>query len=199
MWPGVHQGPRESKIYVAPETEFAAYSLGNMSSQRIQFVVAHNGPGSETRVHSHPDQYQIYYVVSGRVLIRNGEEWRECGPGDTIFTPPDTDHGYRNPFPGWMTLLDLHSYQYEGLVPSRLRVSRIVEGPQSGSGQLRYDDREEVYYVTSGTVVFTVATETGEAEAGGVVYIPRGAEHSYRNVGTEPVEMVVITSYDLAA
>ena len=197
VWPGVHKGPRASKIYVAPEREFADYNLGNIGSQRIQFVVAHNGPNSETLVHAHPDQEQVDYVVSGQVAIRNGDQEIQAGPGHSVFTPPATDHGYRNPFPGWMTLLDLHSYQYPDVPPSKLRVTRVSEGPGGFSGELKHLDREEVYYVLVGNGRFTVHGEEIEAAAGDIVYIPRSAPHSYSTVGDAPLELVAITSYDV--
>ncbi|HLH28181.1 MAG TPA: dimethylsulfonioproprionate lyase family protein [Acidimicrobiales bacterium] len=48
--------------------------------------------------HSHPT-HEFYYILSGRGLMRIGDEEREVGQGDLIYTPPDTTHSIRTTTP----------------------------------------------------------------------------------------------------
>jgi mannose-6-phosphate isomerase-like protein (cupin superfamily) len=41
--------------------------------------------------HSHPT-HEFYYILSGRGIMKIGEEEREVGQGDLVYTPPDTTH-----------------------------------------------------------------------------------------------------------
>ena len=41
--------------------------------------------------HSHPT-HEYYYILSGRGIMRIGDEEREVHQGDLVYTPPDTTH-----------------------------------------------------------------------------------------------------------
>lgn len=51
---------------------------------------------------------------------------------------------------------------------------------------------EEIYYVLAGEGRMTVAGETREVAPGDAVYIPRGAAHTLRNTGTEPMTILLV-------
>ena len=41
--------------------------------------------------HSHPT-HEFYYILSGRGIMKIGDEEREVTQGDLVYTPPDTTH-----------------------------------------------------------------------------------------------------------
>jgi len=41
--------------------------------------------------HSHPT-HEFYYILSGRGIMKIGDEERTVGQGDLVYTPPDTTH-----------------------------------------------------------------------------------------------------------
>jgi quercetin dioxygenase-like cupin family protein len=51
---------------------------------------------SGPRPHFHRTIAESFYVLEGRVLIFDGEGWRECAPGDFVHVPPGGLHGFRN-------------------------------------------------------------------------------------------------------
>lgn len=53
-------------------------------------------PGGRTAPHYHPRTEEIYYILSGRGLMRLAEEEREVSPGDAIAIPPGTRHQIEN-------------------------------------------------------------------------------------------------------
>lgn len=62
-------------------------------------------PPGEFAVHAHRSIEQITYVLAGRLLVTLGDPTsgevveRDCGPGDTIGTPPLVTLSFRNPGP----------------------------------------------------------------------------------------------------
>ncbi|TAN27919.1 MAG: cupin domain-containing protein [Castellaniella sp.] len=58
------------------------------------------GPGSNTPPpHSHRDNEEIVYVLSGTLRYTVGPETRDLTPGQTMCTPKGVVHGFSNPFP----------------------------------------------------------------------------------------------------
>lgn len=45
-------------------------------------------------IHLHHGE-EVLHVVSGRLLVRAGDERRECGPGDVVAVPAGVWHGFR--------------------------------------------------------------------------------------------------------
>jgi mannose-6-phosphate isomerase-like protein (cupin superfamily) len=52
--------------------------------------------GAETEAHYHPQTEEIYYILSGRGMMRIREDVREVVPGDGIIIPPGSAHQIRN-------------------------------------------------------------------------------------------------------
>ena len=51
---------------------------------------------------------------------------------------------------------------------------------------------DEVFYVVSGQVEFTLADGATVAEAGATVFLPKGTPHAFRVVGDGPARMLVL-------
>ncbi len=73
-----------------------------------------------------------------------------------------------------------------------IRVHHSVYPPGSYTeGHPIHTDREQVYYIVSGTMSLTIGGEHHEVPPGAYVFIPRGIEHNQRNDGSE--DLVVVT------
>jgi mannose-6-phosphate isomerase-like protein (cupin superfamily) len=59
--------------------------------------------------HSHDDHTDSFYVVEGEVEFLVGGEWRRGGPGTFVAIPPGVVHGFRNPGPGHIRVLNVHA------------------------------------------------------------------------------------------
>jgi mannose-6-phosphate isomerase-like protein (cupin superfamily) len=51
---------------------------------------------------------------------------------------------------------------------------------------------EEIYYIVEGRGVMTVGDEQQEVAAGDAVYVPRGQRHTLRNIGAEPIKLLLV-------
>lgn len=55
-----------------------------------------------------------------------------------------------------------------------------------------HHNEDEVFYVISGQVEFTLTDGPTVAEAGATVFLPRGTPHAFRVVGSEPARMLTL-------
>ena len=80
----------------------------------------------------------------------------------------------------------------------RLGIAESVLAPHTpGPPQHRHAQHDEGFYVISGTVQFTVGTETYDATAGTLVMVPPGAPHTFANQGEQPAVMLSTFTPDL--
>jgi mannose-6-phosphate isomerase-like protein (cupin superfamily) len=57
-----------------------------------------------------------------------------------------------------------------------------------------HNDHDEAFYVISGEAEVLAGDGRFSATGGAYVYIPRGLKHSYRNSGSAPLTMLIISS-----
>jgi quercetin dioxygenase-like cupin family protein len=55
-------------------------------------------------------------------------------------------------------------------------------------------DREQAYYIISGTMSVTISGRQYLAGPGSFVYIPRGADHDHRNVGSDNLVFLLMVA-----
>lgn len=53
-------------------------------------------PGQTQPVHDHAEADKVYVVLEGRGQFVIGEETREAGPGEVVWTPAGLPHGVEN-------------------------------------------------------------------------------------------------------
>ena len=194
-FPGMHTGNHTAVILTGPEEIFSGFNLGNISSSRIQFVATEYQPGAVTHRHSHPEK-QIYFIIAGQAAITvNGQE-SMLAAGGVVFIPGGVPHGFVNVGQTPLQLLDIHSYEFDG-VANQLGIAAVTYGAGGRTKLHSHDDREEIYYVVSGQASVTVGDEQAILGPRGLAFIPKGTAHGYHNTGSEPVHVLVVSSYDL--
>ena len=58
-------------------------------------------------MHVHPDFDETFYVISGEIALRIGDEASAAGPGTVVFVPRGTPHTFANPGPAPARMLVL--------------------------------------------------------------------------------------------
>jgi quercetin dioxygenase-like cupin family protein len=59
--------------------------------------------------HTHDDLVDAFLVLEGEVDFVVGDDVRRAGPGSFMAAPPGTRHGFSNPGPGPLRVLNLHA------------------------------------------------------------------------------------------
>ncbi|MEM1203198.1 MAG: cupin domain-containing protein [Acidobacteriota bacterium] len=76
----------------------------------------------------------------------------------------------------------------------RLTVFTAVTPPGSGPPPHRHEREDEWFFPLEGRVEFFLDGQWQEVPVGGVVFAGRGSVHTFRNVGTTPLKMLIHTS-----
>lgn len=69
-----------------------------------------------------------------------------------------------------------------------------VTPPGGGPPPHYHLNEDEVFIVQEGTVEFWVDGSWQRLEVGGVVFVPKGKEHTFRNAGTSPCRQWILTT-----
>lgn len=76
----------------------------------------------------------------------------------------------------------------------RLAVIYNTEAPDSGPPLHVHANEDELFLVVEGHYSFYADGRWTEVDAGGVVYLPKGTAHRYRNIGTTTGRIWILTS-----
>ena len=71
--------------------ETSADTNGERISIRLELPAKGAVPGT----HVHPEQYETFHVISGRMKFRYGFKKIIAGPGETVVVPPGVVHDFR--------------------------------------------------------------------------------------------------------
>ncbi len=80
-----------------------------VDGQGVSVSVLEIAPGVEVPIHTHPEQIDSIYIISGRGLAYLNGKWREVGQGDHILAPKGEEHGLKNEGDSPMRLFVVHS------------------------------------------------------------------------------------------
>jgi quercetin dioxygenase-like cupin family protein len=103
------------------------------------------------------------------------------GPGEGTSVP--------NPVGGRLTF-KIGSAETDGALTAFESVAAPGEGPPLHV----HLNEDEIFYALEGPFRFKLDGELGEAPAGTLVFIPRGVEHTWQNVGDEPARLLIVTA-----
>ncbi len=65
-------------------------------SKNLKVNITEYLPGYVHKLHSHPKQEEVIYVLSGRGITETEEDRREIGPGSVVFIPAGVKHATLN-------------------------------------------------------------------------------------------------------
>ena len=76
-------------------TQFAAVGAQTEHDFGLfEYVLAGNSAGASP--HYHKTFSETFYVLDGELEVLNGAEWLTAGPGDLVYVPRSSVHGFRN-------------------------------------------------------------------------------------------------------
>ena len=89
LWerPPHHDAGALSKMLVRPDV---------CGARNLDHRISTYRPGDGVAVHAHPEQEQIYHVLSGEGLLEIDGEARVVDGGTIVFVPPGVMHGITN-------------------------------------------------------------------------------------------------------
>ena len=109
-------GPDEPRaIVVRPG---AGRRVGNVEflartadTPRVTLGIIEIAPGRELEAHVHGDEDDAFYILEGEMTFFFGDEDEEAvaPPGTFVLVPPGVRHGFRNPGPGPVRMLNVHA------------------------------------------------------------------------------------------
>ena len=185
------------RLPLGPTRFYEEWTSGYMPTTGLQIYEVKYAPSADGRPHKHDYEEQGYYVVSGRANLILNESRAEVGPGTITYTPPGILHGYNNIGTGPLSMLDIHSFLYDDLKPTKLKITEVTTPPGGACALHAHPEGEGALYVVSGHAAVTVGDEEATLEAGGSAYLPRGMTHGYRNTGATPLVVVEVDNHDV--
>jgi mannose-6-phosphate isomerase-like protein (cupin superfamily) len=109
-------GPDEPRAIVVPpgagrrvgNVEFLARSA---DTPRFTLGIIEIAAGRELEAHVHGDEDDAFYILEGEMTFFFGDEDEEAvaPPGTFVLVPPGVRHGFRNPGPGPVRMLNVHA------------------------------------------------------------------------------------------
>jgi mannose-6-phosphate isomerase-like protein (cupin superfamily) len=109
-------GPGEPRAIVVPpgagrrvgNVEFLARSA---DTPRFTLGIIEIAAGRELEAHVHGDEDDAFYILEGEMTFFFGDEDEEAvaPPGTFVLVPPGVRHGFRNPGPGPVRMLNVHA------------------------------------------------------------------------------------------
>ena len=109
-------GPGEPRAIVVPPG--AGRRVGNVEflartadTPRFTLGIIEIAPGRELEAHVHGDEDDAFYILEGEMTFFFGDEDEEAvaPPGTFVLAPPGVRHGFRNPGPGPVRMLNVHA------------------------------------------------------------------------------------------
>ncbi len=109
-------GPGEPRAIVVPPG--AGRRVGNVEflartadTPRFTLGIIEIAPGRELEAHVHRNEDDAFYILEGEMTFFFGDEDDEAvaPPGTFVLVPPGVRHGFRNPGPGPVRMLNVHA------------------------------------------------------------------------------------------
>jgi quercetin dioxygenase-like cupin family protein len=67
-----------------------------VGASQVVFGITNFPPGARHELHRHPNAEEVEYLISGSGTAYVGKDAIELGPGEAVFVPRDTHHGFEN-------------------------------------------------------------------------------------------------------
>ena len=71
----------------------------SVGSEKIKVNITEYLPGYSHKLHVHPNQEEVIFVLSGKGVSETNSDKKEIGPGSVVFVPPGVPHATINTEP----------------------------------------------------------------------------------------------------
>lgn len=68
----------------------------NVGTKHLKINITEYAPGTEHKLHRHPGQEEVIFILDGEGITRTDAGDQRIGPGSFVFVPGDTDHSTIN-------------------------------------------------------------------------------------------------------
>ena len=68
----------------------------NVNAKYVRINITEYAPGTEHKLHIHPSQEEVIYVLEGEGITRTDNGDKRIGPGAFVFVPANTRHATLN-------------------------------------------------------------------------------------------------------
>lgn len=106
----VQHGGTVRSYFMYEQQELREETIGSFLEFINEFTVA---PGAMVEPHFH-NSHEFYYVLTGRGIMRVGDEVFPVAPGDLIHTPPNVPHSLFGGYTGVRSLAFAAGFQEPG-------------------------------------------------------------------------------------
>ena len=91
----IREGDRE---FMSVEWGRAKNMIGreNVGSTYVKVSITEYAPGTEHKLHSHPGNEEVIFVLDGEGISRTKDGDKSLSPGAFVFIPANTDHATIN-------------------------------------------------------------------------------------------------------
>jgi quercetin dioxygenase-like cupin family protein len=72
------------------------FGAENVRAQYLKINITEYAAGTEHKLHRHPDQEEVIYILDGEGITRTDAGDQRIGPGSFVFVPAGTDHATIN-------------------------------------------------------------------------------------------------------
>jgi len=72
------------------------FGTENVGAKYLKINITEYSPGTEHKLHRHPDQEEVIYVLEGEGITRTDAGDQPIRTGSFVFVPADTDHATIN-------------------------------------------------------------------------------------------------------
>ena len=95
MTPSPQRAAAEGRLLNVLGNHLLVKVSGEQTGGMYELYEQTNPPGAGVPPHVHGAEDETFYVVSGQVRFLVGDQWRDAGPGTTLFAPRNVPHGYQ--------------------------------------------------------------------------------------------------------
>jgi mannose-6-phosphate isomerase-like protein (cupin superfamily) len=97
--------PKRGSLYVPAKDGVNRWFDGAVSTIKLRAADTHGTlglieasipPGAGPAAHAHADTDETFYLLSGELEMRDGDAHFRIGPGDLVFVPRGSRHGFTN-------------------------------------------------------------------------------------------------------
>jgi len=88
----------EERLFVPVEwgKTKAIFGTENVGAKYLKINITEYASGTEHKLHRHPGQEEVIYVLEGEGITRTDAGDQRIGPGSFVFVPGGTDHATIN-------------------------------------------------------------------------------------------------------